>query len=360
MPASRAGKGALCCGYKGMRKEGKEPTMSTLSRRGFIGAGAAMAASIALVGCSSGGSSSGAPAAAGKDLRFVTGGESGTYYALGTLMAEHASTNAGLKVTAVSSGGSKANVLELEDKTAQLAFCQADVASYAYNGSTFDDFKDKPITSFATVASLYEEIVHIVTCDPNIKSVADLKGKNVSVGDSGSGVYFNAVDVLDVYGMTLNDITPTYQKFQDTVDAIKDGKIDAGFITAGAPVSAITDLCTSKQAYLVAIDDEHAKKLKEKSPYYNIVSIPAGTYKGIDAAVGGVSVDSIVLASDSVSEDDVYKFVSDIFNNLDELAGNNAKFKEFSLDKAVSYDVVPYHAGAAKYFKEKGKEVKSK
>jgi len=124
MPASRADQGALRCGYKGMRKEGKEPTMSTLSRRGFIGAGAAMAASIALVGCSSGGSSSGAPAAAGKDLRFVTGGESGTYYALGTLMAEHASTNAGLKVTAVSSGGSKANVLELEDKTLSWRFAR--------------------------------------------------------------------------------------------------------------------------------------------------------------------------------------------------------------------------------------------
>ena len=289
----------------------------------------------------------------------MTGGESGTYYALGTLMAQHASSNAGLNVTAVSSGGSKANVLELDDKTAQLAFCQSDVAAYAYEGSTFEDFEGMPITSFSTVASLYEETVQIVTCDPEIKSVEDLKGKNVSIGDSGSGVYFNALDVLDVYGLSVDDITPTYQSFQDSVDAIKDNKIAAGFIVAGAPTSAITDLATTKEAFLVQIDEEHAKKLQEKSVFYNVTSIPAGTYPGIDEAVATVSVDSLILASNDVSEDDVYAFVADIFDNLEELAGNHDKFKEFDIDKAVSYTVVPYHPGAVKYFGEKGKTVAS-
>ena len=350
--------------------------MKDLTRRSFIGVGASAAMVAALAGCSSSSSSSSSAsaeassasaeasasasaAASGSALRFVTGGESGTYYALGTIMAQHAK-DAGLDITAVSSDGSKSNVLDLEDGVAQLGFCQSDVAAYAFNGSTFEDFEGMPITVFSTVADLYEEQVQILTCNPDIKSVADLKGKNVSIGAAGSGVYFNAIDVLGVYDITEGDITPTYQSFQDSADALKDGKIDAAFIVAGAPTSAITDLTTTKDAYLVAIDAEHAEQLKAKSEFYNIATIAGGTYKGNDEDVATVSVDSLVLAADSVSEDDIYAFVADIFENLDALGESHDKFKEFNLDKAAAYSVVPYHPGAAKYFEEKGIKVATK
>ena len=345
--------------------------MKDLTRRSFIGVGASAAMVAALAGCSSSSSGSSsasaesasaessAAAASGSALRFATGGESGTYYALGTIMAQHAK-DAGLDITAVSSDGSKSNVLDLEDGVAQLGFCQSDVAAYAYNGSTFEDFEGMPITVFSTVADLYEEQVQIVTCNPEIKSVADLKGKNVSIGAAGSGVYFNAIDVLGVYDITEADITPTYQSFQDSADALKDGKIDAAFIVAGAPTSAITDLTTTKDAYLVAIDAEHAEQLKAKSEFYNVANIAAGTYKGNDEDIATVSVDSLVLAADSVSEDDIYAFVADIFNNLEALGESHDKFKEFSLEKAASYSVVPYHPGAAKFFSENGQTVATK
>ena len=354
--------------------------MKNITRRSFIGVGASAAMVAALAGCSSGSGSASsasaesasaeasaasasaeasAAAASGSALRFVTGGESGTYYALGTIMAQHAK-DAGLDITAVSSDGSKSNVLDLEDGVAQLAFCQSDVAAYAYNGSTFEDFEGMPIEVFSTVADLYEEAVQILTCDPAIKSVADLKGKNVSIGAAGSGVYFNAIDVLGVYGITEADITPTYQSFQDSADALKDGKIDAAFIVAGAPTSAITDLTTTKEAFLVAIDAEHAEQLKAKSEFYNVATIAGGTYKGNDEDVATVSVDSLVLAADSVSEDDVYAFVADIFNNIDALGESHDKFKEFSIEKAASYAVVPYHPGAAKFFSENGQSVATK
>ncbi|HAM16569.1 MAG TPA: C4-dicarboxylate ABC transporter substrate-binding protein [Eggerthellaceae bacterium] len=360
-----------------------------MTRRSFIGVGAAAMAATALAGCSSGSGSGSASASAssasasaasasaasasasasasaasasaagtGSALRFATGGESGTYYALGTIMAQHANNNAGLNITAVSSDGSKANVLDIEDGVAQLAFCQSDVASYAYNGSTFEDFEGMPIKKLTTVAALYEEQIQIVTCDPSIKSVADLKGKNVSIGAAGSGVYFNAIDVLGVYDITESDISAKYQSFQDSADALKDGKIDAAFVVAGAPTSAITDLATTKDAYLVEIDAEHAQALKSKNSFYNEAKIPANTYTGTaNAETATVSVDSLVLAVDSVSEDDVYAFVADIFDNLPELEESNAKFSEFDVKKAASYDVVPYHPGAAKYFKEKGATV---
>ena len=291
-------------------------------------------------------------------MRFVTGGESGTYYALGTIIAQNAGTKAGLDVTAVSSGGSQANVQEIEDKTAQLGFCQSDVEAYAFGGTNL--FEGMPVEVFSTVACLYEEQVQIVTCDESIKSVADLKGKNVSIGASGSGVYFNAIDVLGAYGITESDITPTYQPFGDSAEALKDGKIDAAFIVAGAPTTAITDLSTSKQAYLVEIDAEHAADLVKTSPYYNQATIKAGTYSGIDSDISTLSVGAVIIAADECSEDDIYAFTASIFDNLGELKEANAKFEEFDLKKGASITAVPYHPGAAKYFKEKGIEVATK
>jgi TRAP transporter TAXI family solute receptor len=341
--------------------------MRNISRRSFIAVGATAAASAALFGCSSGGSGTGTESgdsaagettAAGAAMRFVTGGESGTYYALGTIMAQHANDNAGLDITAVSSDGSKANVLEIEDGTAQLGFCQSDVMAYAYEGTNI--FDGAPVTTFSVVADLYEEQVQIVTCDQNIKSVADLKGKNVSIGAAGSGVYFNAIDILGAYDIAESDITPTYQSFQDSADALKDGKIDAAFIVAGAPTTAITDLSTTKTAYLVEIDSEHAQKLIAASPYYTEAVIPAGTYTGQEGDINTLSVGAVVLAADTCNEDDIYAFVADIYDNLAELEDANAKFSELSLEKGASITTVPYHAGAAKYFEEQGLTVATK
>ena len=216
-----------------------------------------------------------APAASTAKLRFVTGGESGTYYAFGSVIAQHATNNTNVSVTGLVGNGSKSNVEELEVGNADLAFCQSDVMAYAYNGTNLFDTK---IDGFSTVAALYMEQVQIVTVDPDIKTVADLKGKNVSIGAAGSGVYFNAIDVLGAYGLTENDIKPTYQSFGDSANALKDGKIDAAFIVAGAPTTAITDLATTKDVGLVSLDDDHIAKLLETSDYYTKTVIAKDVY----------------------------------------------------------------------------------
>ena len=210
-----------------------------------------------------------------KDLTFGTGGESGTYYAFGGVLATFVSGNKDFNVTAVTSGGSKANIEDLVAGDVQLGFAQSDVLSYAYNG---ERLFDTAIKGFSIVASLYMEQVQIVTTNAKIASVADLKGKTVSIGAVGSGVYFNAVDVLEAYGLTENDIKPVYQSFGDSADSLKDGKIDAAFIVAGAPTNAVTDLATAKSVYLVSIDKEHSDKLLAASPFYSTYTIPAGTY----------------------------------------------------------------------------------
>ena len=219
----------------------------------------------------------GAGTGASRTLRFVTGGESGTYYAFGSVIAQHATNNAGINVVGLVGNGSQANVQELVDGTADFAFCQSDVMAYAYNGTNLFNTK---VEGFSTVAALYMEQVQIVTTNPDIKTVADLAGKSVSIGAPGSGVYFNAIDVLGAYGLTENDIKPTYQSFGDSADALKNGQIDAAFIVAGAPTTAVTDLATTKDTYLVSLDDEHVAKLLETSDYYTKTVIAKDVYFG--------------------------------------------------------------------------------
>jgi TRAP transporter TAXI family solute receptor len=302
----------------------------------------------AMAACGSSGGESGG----GGNLTFVTGGESGTYYAFGTVLAQHVSEKTDTSVTAVVGNGSQANVEDLDGGAVQLAFCQSDVMSYAYQGTNLFE-ESGAVDSFSVVASLYLEQVQIVTMNPDIKTVEDLKGKNVSIGASGSGVYFNALDVLGAYGLTEDDIKPQYLNFADSADNLKDGKIDAAFIVAGAPTTAITDLSTGGQVYLVSLDDEHADKLIASSPYYSKYTIGKDVY-GTENDITTVAVGAVVIARNDVAEDDVYNFVSSIFENLDDVKAAHAKGEELSLEFASSIKDVPYHPGAAKYFEEKG------
>ena len=288
-------------------------------------------------------------------LRFVTGGESGTYYAFGSVIAQHATNNAGIEVIGLAGKGSQGNIMDLQDGVAELAFCQSDVMAYAYNGTNL--FKDTgKVDCFSTLGALYQEQVQIVTTNPAIKTVADLKGKVVSIGASGSGVYFNALDILGVYGLKETDIKPTYQSFGDSTDAIRDGKIDAAFIVAGAPTNAITDLSTTKKVYLVSLDNDHIAKLIASSPFYSQATISKDTYK-LDADVLTVSVGAVLLVRNDVPQDVVRRLCADIFDNAPQLVKSHAKYGEVSLEYGASVKTVPYHPGAAKYFASKGIQV---
>ena len=190
----------------------------------------------------------------GTALNFTTGGDQGTYYGFGGVLAGKVGETTSTTVTAITSGGSAANIEALDAGDAQLGFVQSDVMAYAHDGIRLFE-ETGAVDTFSTVAALYMEQVQIVTLDENIKSVADLKGKNVSIGAAGSGVYFNAIDCLAAYDMTEEDIKPTYQSFGDSTEALQDGKIDAAFVVAGAPTTAVTSLAATKPVYLVSIDD---------------------------------------------------------------------------------------------------------
>ncbi len=286
-------------------------------------------------------------------MTMGTGGTSGTYYAFGGVLGQYIKNKAGIDVTVVSTDGSKANIESIDSGDYQLGTVQSDVMAYAWAGSRSFENSGK-INSFRVVAGLYAEAVQLVTMDPEIKSVADLAGKSVSIGAPGSGVYFNAMDVLAAAGLTENDIKAQYQSFADSTDALKDGKIDAAFIVAGAPTAAITELCTTNSAYLVPIDGDIAAKLMADNSFYTSYSIPAGTYPGQDADVVTVTVKATLIVSANAKDDDVYNLTKAIFDNVDGIAAENGKGKELSIENATSGMAAPFHPGAAKYFAEKG------
>ena len=169
--------------------------------------------------------------------------------------------------------------------------------------------------------------------------------------------YFNALDILGAYGLTETDIKAEYLNFGDSTDSLKDGKIDAAFVVAGAPTPAVQDLATGKQVYLVSLDAEHVASLIKTSPYYKEYTIAKDVYNTPED-VTTVAVAAVVIARDDVSEAAVYNFVSSIFEDIDSIG--HAKKAELDLDFAASITDVPYHPGAAKYFAEKDIEVATK
>ena len=311
----------------------------------FIALMLAVVMVLALAACGNG--------ATGTKMTMGTGGTSGTYYGYGGVLGQYIKNNAGINVTVVSTDGSKANIQGIQAGNYQLGTVQSDVMAYAWEGTRSFENEGK-IDAFRVVAGLYAESVQLVTMDPAIKSVADLKGKSVSIGAPGSGVYFNAIDVLTAAGLTENDIKAQYQSFADSADALKDGKIDAAFIVAGAPTPAITELCTTNAAYLVPIDGEIAEKLMADCPFYTTYTIPAGTYAGQEADVTTVTVKATLIVNADATEEDVYALTAAIFDNIDAITAENAKGAELSLENATSGMTVPFHAGAAKYYAEKG------
>ena len=285
-------------------------------------------------------------------INVGTGGSTGTYYGFCNVISSLLKEKTGAQLMIQASGASKANILDVDDGIVDMAIVQNDVMDYAYNGTSL--FADVgAIKSFSTLGAAYAEVCQIVAkADSGIKTVADLKGKKVSVGDSGSGVEFNAQQILGAYGITFDDIDKQNLSFQASADALKDGKIDAFFCTAGAPTVAITDLSTTTGIVLVEIDAEHLANLQKDYGFYAAYTVPAGTYKGIDADVTTVAVKATFIVSNDLDEETVYQLTKAIYENKGEYS--HEKAAEMSLEYAVSSISVPFHPGAERYYKEVG------
>ena len=224
---------------------------------------------------------------------------------------------------------------------------------YAYNGTnTFAD--EGAITSFAAICTMYPETIQIVA-KTDIKSIADLAGKKVSVGDVGSGTEFNAAQIFEAYGMTFDDIQKQNLGFTDSADKFKDGQLDAFFVTAGAPTVAITELATSTEFTILSIDADKLAWLQENYGYYTQYDMPAGTvYENVKEDVTTVAVMATLICDADLDEQTVYDITKGIYENLEPITAAHAKGAELVLEKATDGISTPMHPGAVKYFTEKG------
>ncbi|MBQ8679611.1 MAG: TAXI family TRAP transporter solute-binding subunit [Treponema sp.] len=289
-----------------------------------------------------------------KNYILATGGTSGTYYPFGGAIANIWNTKIeNMNVTAQATGASAENLRLISNGDAEFATVQNDVMDYAYRGS--DMFAGQKLPNLASIGTLYPEVVQIAASKTSgIKSIADLRGKRVSVGDAGSGVEFNAKQILEGYGLTFDDIKKNNLSFKESAEGLQNGTLDACFVTAGVPNSALQELAFTAGLELIPVGGTEADSICNKYSFYTKTTIPAGTYKGTDVDTEALAIKATLAVNANLDEATVYEMTKVLFENLDELGSAHAKGKEVSAKSAVTGISVPFHPGATKYFKEIG------
>jgi TRAP transporter TAXI family solute receptor len=316
----------------------------TLSRREALRGAAALSALAA----------AGGPALAQQQFfRIGTGGTAGTYFPIGGIIANAISTDK-IVATAQASNGSVANVNAIASGAAESGFSQSDVASWAYTGTGVFEGKTK-IEDLRAIANLYAETVHIVVKKGVAKSVVDLKGKRISIDEPGSGSLINAKAILLAYGIKDADYKAENLKPGPAAEKLKDGGLDAFFITGGYPLAAVTELATTTGVELLPIDGEPAKALLASAKFFAPDKIGDGVYKDVKG-VDTVSVGAQWVTSAKVSADLVYEVTKGLWSDKTRAAldAGHAKGKAIQRATALSGLGIPLHPGAEKFYKEAG------
>lgn len=298
----------------------------------------------------------GTAAAQQKFFRIGTGGTAGTYYPVGGILANAISQPPNLVLTAVASNGSVANVNSIMGGSLESGFSQADVAYWAFTGTGIWQGKPKA-ADLRAIANLYPESIHLVARKgAGIKTVADLKGKRVSLDEPGSGTLVDARIILAGWGLKDSDVKAEYLKPNQAGDKMKDGAMDAFFFVGGFPAGAIAELAsTGAGIELVPIDGPNAAKILAQYKFFAKDAIPANTYKGV-AAVNTISVGAQWVTSAKVPADVVYQVVKGMWGDKTRgaLDAGHAKGKMIRKETALSGIGIPLHPGAARFYKEVG------
>jgi len=295
-----------------------------------------------------------APAHAQQFINVLTGGTSGVYYPLGVALSNiYAKAIPDAKSSAQATKASVENLSLLQSGRGEIAFTLGDTLSQAWRGDTEVGFSSK-LDKLRDVAAIYPNYVQIVvTADSGIKSLADLKGKRMSVGAAKSGTELNARAVLKAAGLSYNDLGKVeYLDFGASVDLMKNRQLDATLISAGLGVSAIRDLATSVPIVMIPVPADIVAKIGD--PAYQPSTIPAHTYEGQNADVPAISIQNYLVTSSALKPDLVYAMTKAIFDNLPTLVAAHSAAKAITLADAPKAGPVPLHEGAERFYKEKG------
>ncbi|HEV7253621.1 MAG TPA: TAXI family TRAP transporter solute-binding subunit [Mesorhizobium sp.] len=286
-------------------------------------------------------------------IGILTGGQAGVYYPLGVALERIFAEN--LPESRPSTQSTKASVENLNLLQAgrgEVAFTLGDSLRDAWNGNAESGFPQK-LDNLRTIAAIYPNYIQIVASEESgIKTLADLKGKRLSVGAPASGTELNARAILNAAGITYEDLGKVeYLPFAESVDLMKNRQLDATLQSAGLGVASLRDLANSVPITVVEVPRDVIEKIG--SPY-QVATIPAGTYGGQDADVTTAAVINYLATRADLDDDTVYAMTKSIFENLDGLAAAHNAAKDIKLDKSATESPVPLHPGAERYFKEKG------
>ena len=320
-------------------------------KKSLVAAAAILGASLAVSGAQ----------AQQKFVTIGTGGVTGVYYPTGQSicrMVNKTRKSHGIRCSAESTGGSVYNINTIRAGELDMGVAQSDWQYHAYNGTGKDSFKKAgPFKELRAVFSVHPEPVSIATRkDANIKTVDDLVGKRVNIGNPGSGTEATWNVMWNAMGKTNDDLKLAAQmKSSETPSALCDNKIDAFFWLVGNPSALNKEAATTCDVVFATVDNAAIAKLVADNPFYRYATIPGGMYRGNDADIRTFGVGATFVSSSKVPTDTMYQVVKAVFENFDQFKKLHPAFgvlkKEEMVKDALS---APLHDGAAKYYKEAG------
>jgi len=293
-------------------------------------------------------------------IAIATGGTAGVYFPLGAALAElWTGKVANVQATAQTSGASVANIRLLQRGDVAVAFVQNDITYYAFYGTEmFKDYvanKVQPVANLRGMAMLYPESIQVVTLrSKQFQTIADLRGKRIAVGAPGSGTEVNARQILRAFELGYYNTRPDFLNFAEAADQLKDGVVDAVFITAGFPTAAVVDIAANRDIKILPVPRDIVDLLRETYPYYTHVTIPANTYKGQTEPVDTVAVMAMLVTRQEVEEPLIYSLTAALWDNTDRLRTAHARGRDVTTASARRGMPITMHAGALRYYRERG------
>jgi TRAP transporter TAXI family solute receptor len=249
-----------------------------------------------------------------------------------------------------------ANIDLVSQGESELAFIQNDITYYAFTGTEMFADRPAPIDNIRGLAVFYPETIQIVAlASAGIVSVEDLAGKDVAIGAPGSGTEANARQILELHGLTYDDLGKAdFLSFAEAADQLKNGQIDAAFVTAGTPTAAITEVATTTDVVIVPIDPAKIAELAAVYPFYVEVTIPGGTYPGNDADVITTAVQAMLVVPQDLPDGLVYNMTKSMFEQRQVIIDTHARGNDLTLETALAGMPIEVHPGAVRYYEEMG------
>lgn len=292
-------------------------------------------------------------------LTISTASSGGTYYPIGVGLGNLWTDKIdGLNATGQSSAGSVENIDLLRNGEADLVILQGLIGAQAVEGS--GNFEGNPYEELRSIAMLWPNIEHFVLADSKVKTgtIEDIAGNSFSVGPQASGTEQSTLTMMEGIGLTKDDITPEYLGYDDTISAMRDGRLDGGSTPAGIPVSAIMDMYASGfKATVLEVTDEQLDAINDVYNTWFRFVIPAGTYPNVDEDINTIGMPNFLGVAADLDEEQVYELTKVMYENLDAVHDIHNSAKEVSLETALDGLPAPLHMGAYKYFTEEGLDI---